>query len=74
MPLPPPDVYCCPKSEDVWAAILKGTGGTRRWAPTDAYNPDRPAIIGGLDFGSDGLLAAAMQTARMPFFFVDRAY
>lgn len=72
--LPQPDVYCCPKSSEVWAAIARGTRGTVKVAETDAYDPTRPAFIGGLDFGSDRLLKAAMASAQAPYFFVDRAY
>lgn len=72
--LPPPNVYFCRKSEPVWQAILEGTGGRRLEAETDEYDPHRPAFIGGLDYGSDRLLARALREAQAPFFFVDRAY
>ena len=72
--LPQPDIYCCPKTSEVWDAIVAGTKGTRKWAPEDDYDPSRPAFIGGLDFGSDRLLAQALRSAQAPFFFVDRAY
>jgi hypothetical protein len=72
--LPPPDIFFCRKSEPVWQALLAGTGGRRREAETDDYDPSRPAFIGGLDYGSDRLLARALREAQAPFFFVDRAY
>jgi hypothetical protein len=72
--LPPPDIFFCRKSENVWQALLAGTGGRRREAETDEYDPSRPAFIGGLDYGSDRLLARALREAQAPFFFVDRAY
>jgi hypothetical protein len=72
--LPPPDVFCCRKSAHVWDAILEGTGGQRKEAETDEYDPSRPAVIGGLDYGADRLLDRALREAQAPFFFVDRAH
>lgn len=66
-----PSAYVCPKTPNVWDALVKGANAKRVAVEAKTFDQSDIGIIGGLQFGADEILRQAMQGGK--YVFVDRA-
>lgn len=66
-----PIAYVCPKTPNVWNALVNGAKAKRVAVETRTFDYTETGIIGGLQYGADEILRQAMNGGK--YAFVDRA-